>query len=173
LNDFTGRILTHVRLAAVLTAALVLAGVAASAPPTAGVLVPGKSLGGMRLGATKAEVERLWGRAYGVCRGCAAETWYFNYYAFQPRGAAVEFRAGRVAAIFTLYEPVGWRTPKGLALGDPAARITSLYGGLLQRECGGYSAFFLPGRGVRTAFYVLDDRLWAFGLARTGLPLCR
>jgi hypothetical protein len=162
-----------VRFAAVLAAALALAVPAAAAPPSAGVLVPGRSLGGMRVGVTKAEVERLWGRAYGVCRGCAAETWYFNYYAFQPRGAGVELRAGRVAAIFTLYEPAGWRTSRGLALGDPAARITSLYGALLRRECGGYSALVLPGHGVQTAFYVLDDRLWAFGLARAGLPLCR
>ena len=161
------------RLAAVLAASLALAAPAAAAPPATGVLVPGQSLGGMRLGATESEVERLWGRAYGVCRGCPQETWYFNYYAFQPRGAGVEFRDGRVAAIFTIYQPLGWRTPKGLMLGDPAARITSLYGSLLQRECGGYSAFVLPGRGARTAFYVLDDRLWAFGLARDGLPLCR
>ena len=146
---------------------------ALAAPPSAGVLVPGTSLGGVRLGVTKAAVERLWGRAYGVCRGCAAETWYFNYYAFQPRGAGVEFRAGRVVAVFTLYEPAGWRTTKGLVLGDPEARITSLYGSLLRHECGGYSALVLPGRNVRSVFYVLDDRLWAFGLARAGLPLCR
>jgi hypothetical protein len=162
-----------VRLAALLAAVAALAAPAAAAPPGAGVLVPGRSLGDLRLGATKAEVERLWGRAYGRCRGCAHETWYFNYYAFQPRGAAVEFRGGRVAAIFTLYQPAGWRTPKGLVLGDPEARITSLYGSLLRRECGGYAALVLPGKGVQTAFYVLDDRLWAFGLARGGLPLCR
>jgi hypothetical protein len=162
-----------VRLAAALAATLVLAAPAGAAPPGAGVLVPGRSLGGVQLGATKTEVERQWGRAYGVCRGCPAETWYFNYYAFQPRGAGVELRGGRVAAVFTLYQPPGWRTTKGLVLGDPAARITSLYGSLLQRECGGYSAFVLPARGVRSVFYVLDDRLWAFGLARAGLPLCR
>jgi hypothetical protein len=167
-----------VRLAAALAAAALSLvfpehKAAFAAPPGAGVLVPGKSLGGLKLGATKAEVERLWGRAYGVCRGCRAETWYFNYYAFQPRGAGVELRGGRVAAVFTLYQPPGWRTTKGLVLGDPAARITSLYGALVQRQCGGYSAFVLPGRGVRTVLYVLDDRLWAFGLARNGLPLCR
>jgi hypothetical protein len=173
LNDLTRPILPHVRLAAVLAAALVLAAPAAAAPPGAGVLVPGASLGGVRLGATKAEVERLWGRAYGVCRGCPAETWYFNYYAFRPRGAGVELRDGRVAAVFTLYQPAGWRTTKGLVLGDPAARITSLYGALVRHECGGYSALALPGRRARTVFYVLDDRLWAFGLAGNGLPLCR
>jgi hypothetical protein len=162
-----------VRLAAAIAAALALAAPVAAAPPAAGVLIPGHSLGGIELGVTKAQVERRWGRAYGVCRGCAQETWYFNYFAFQPRGAGVEFRAGRVAAVFTLYQPAGWRTTRGLVLGDFVARVTALYGALVRRECGGYAALVLPGRGVRTAFYVLDDRLWAFGLARDGLPLCR
>jgi hypothetical protein len=162
-----------VRLAALAAVLLALAAPAAAAPPGAGVLVPGRSLGDLRLGATKAEVERLWGRAYGVCRSCQHETWYFNYYAFQPRGAGVEFRDDHVAAVFTLYQPAGWRTPKGLVLGDPEARITSLYGSMLRRECGGYAALVMPGNNVRTIFYVLDDRLWAFGLARSGHPLCR
>ena len=161
------------RFAAAIAAALALAAPVAAAPPGAGVLVPGRSLGGIELGATKAEVERLWGRAYGVCRGCPAETWYFNYFAFQPRGAGVEFRRGSVAAVFTLYQPPGWRTTRGVALGDSVARVTTVYGALLRRDCGGYAALVLPGRGATTAFYVLDDRLWAFGLARTGLPLCR
>lgn len=163
------------RFAAAITAALalILAASVDAAPPGAGVLVPGRSLGGIELGATKAEVERLWGRAYGVCRGCPQETWYFNYFAFQPRGAGVEFRGGRVTAVFTLFQPGGWRTAKGLVLGDPVVRVTALYGALIRRECGGYSALLLPGRGARTVFYVLDDRLWAFGLARDGLPLCR
>ncbi|NUT55556.1 MAG: FUSC family protein, partial [Thermoleophilia bacterium] len=76
-------------LAATAILLLALAVPAAAAPPGAGVLVPGQSLGGVRLGATKAAVERSWGRAYGICRGCERETWSFNYYAFQPRGAAV------------------------------------------------------------------------------------
>jgi hypothetical protein len=162
-----------VRLAAVTAAALVLAAPAASAPPANGVLVPGRSLGGIELGATKAEVERRWGHAYGVCRSCPRQTWYFNYFAFRPDGAGIEFRGDRVAAVFTLYQPHGWRTTKGLSLGAPAARVTAEYGALIRRECGGYSALVLPGRGVTTAFYVLDDRLWAFGLARPGVPLCR
>lgn len=164
--------LSGVRLALAL-AALALAAPAAAAPPSTGVLVPGRSLGGLELGATKAEVERRWGRAYGVCRGCARETWYFNYYAFQPRGTGVEFRDGRVAALFTLYQPHGWRTTKGLRLGDSVARVTAVYGALVRRECGHYAVLELPGRTATTAFYVLDDRLWAFGLSRPGLALCR
>jgi hypothetical protein len=157
------------------TAALIaLAAVPASAaPPGVGVLVPGRSLGGLELGATKAEVERRWGRAYGVCRGCARETWYFNYYAFQPRGVGVEWRNGRVVALFTIYQPLGWRTPTGLELNDPASRITGSYGPLKTIGCNGYSVLVLNGRRATTAFYVLGDRLWAFGLSRPGIPLCR
>lgn len=161
------------RLAAVIVLALSLTAPASAAPPGAGVLVPGRSLGGIELGATKAQVERRWGRAYGVCRDCPNETWYFNYFAFQPRGAGVEFRDGRVAAVFTLYQPPGWRTTRGLALGDSVARVTSVYGALVRRECGGYAVLVLPGSRATTAFYVLDDKLWAFGLSTPGVPLCR
>ena len=146
---------------------------AAAAPPGAGVLVPGRSLGGLELGATKAAVERAWGRAYGVCRSCVRETWYFNYYAFEPRGAGVELEQGRVAAVFTIYSPGGWRTTRGLALGDPASRVRSFYGRLQRVRCRGYEALVLRRRATVTAFYVLDDRLWGFALSRRGLPLCR
>jgi hypothetical protein len=156
-----------------LAAAVALAAPAAAAPPEAGVLVPGRSLGGIELGATKATVELRWGRAYGICRGCARETWYFNYFAFQARGAGVEWRDGRVAAVITVYQPLGWRTTRGLVLGDSVARVTSVYGALVRRECGGYAVLILPGRSATTAFYVLDDRLWAFGLLRPSLPVCR
>jgi hypothetical protein len=162
-----------VRFLAVTACWLALAGAASAAPPGAGVLVPGRSLGGIELGATKAAVERSWGRAYGICKGCRHETWYFNYYAFQPRGAGVELRAGRVAAVFTLYQPAGWHTDRGLRLGDAETRVMSLYGALVRRRCGGYSVLMLPGPTATTSFYVLDDRLWAFGLSRPGLPLCR
>ena len=161
------------RFAAAIALALAFAAPAAAAPPGAGVLVPGRSLGGIELGVAKAEVERRWGRAYGVCRGCGAATWYFNYFAFQPRGAGVELRKGRVAAVFTLYQPLGWRTTRGVALGDSVTRVTSIYGALVRRECGGYAALLLPSGSATTAFYVLDDRVWAFALFRSDARVCR
>ena len=161
------------RLVAIVAAALALSAPALAAPPQAGLLVPGKSLGGLELGATRAEVERAWGRAYGVCTGCARETWYFNYYAFQPRGAGVEFRNGRTSAIFTIHSPTSWHTAKGLALGDPVAEITSAYGTLTRLECGSYYAFLLPRARSLTVFYVLNGRLWAFGLGSSGVRVCR
>ena len=150
-----------------------LAGPAAAAPPAAGLLVPGESLGGLRLGATQAQVERAWGRAYGRCTGCRHETWYFNQYAFQPRGAGVEFRGGRAAAIFTLYQPPGWATTKGLTLGEPAWRVREAYRGFRRHGCGDYYALLQRRDETVTALYVLDSRLWAFGLSRPGVPLCR
>ena len=161
------------RLVAIVAAALALSAPALAAPPQAGLLVPGRSLGGLELGATRAEVERAWGRAYGVCTGCPRETWYFNYYAFQPRGAGVEFRNGRTSAIFTIHSPTSWHTAKGLALGDPAAEITSAYGTLTRLECGSYHAFLLPRARSLTVFYVLEERLWAFGLVSSGIRVCR
>ena len=152
---------------------LTLAAPAAAAPPHAGVLAPGQSLGGLRLGATNAQVERAWGRAYGRCTGCANETWYFNYFAFQPRGAGVELRDGRVAAIFTLYQPPGWETTRGLALGQPLSRVRAVHPTFSRRDCGDYDAYVQQRNGVVTALYVLDDRLWAFGLHRADVPLCR
>jgi hypothetical protein len=162
-----------VRVAAVIALAASLAAPAVAAPPGAGVLVPGRSLGGVALGETKTSVEAKWGRAYGVCRGCARETWYFNYYAFQPKGAGVEWRDGRVAAVFTLYQPLGWRTTKGLELDDHVSRIRGTHGPLPRTECPDYTVYGLRGRNAVTAFYVLRDRLWAFGLSRPGVPLCR
>jgi hypothetical protein len=148
-------------------------GPAAAAPPGAGVLVPGRSLGGVELGDTKPTVEAQWGRAYGVCRDCRRETWYFNYYAFQPKGTGVEWRSGRVAAVFTLWQPLGWRTSRGLELDDHASRVTGVYGPLPRTECPSYAVYTLRRRDTVTAFYVLRDRLWAFGLMRAGSPLCR
>ena len=163
----------RIAAAVALAIALGLAAPAAAGPPEAGVLIPGRSLGGIELGTTKAAVERRWGRAYGICKGCRHETLYFNFFAFQPHAVGVEFRAGKVAAIFTLYEPAGWHTNRGLKLGDPESRVTFLYGALVRRQCGGYSVLVLPGRKATTGFYVLDNRLWAFGLSRPGLALCR
>jgi hypothetical protein len=160
------------KLAAV--AALVLVGTAAAAPPQAGVLVPGRSLGGVSLGMTTAQVRDAWGLRYGVCRDCRGRTtWYFNRERFQPQGAGVELRDGRVVAAFTLWKPPGWRTSDGLALGEAEARITEVYGALTRIECGGYSALTMRTRRAVTAFYVFDRSLWGFGLLRPDALVCR
>ena len=137
------------------------------------MLVAGRSLGGLRLGTTPARVEGAWGRRFGLCRSCEARTWYFNLVPFQPGGAGVEFRRGKVDAVFTIWAPHGWRDARGLRIGDAAADVTGTYGPLARTECGTYSALTLPSARAITAFYVVGGKLWGFGLLARGVAVCR
>ena len=85
----------------------------------------------------------------------------------------MELRRGRVVAAFTLWQPPGWRTSDGLALGESEARITETYGALTRIECGGYSALTMRKGDAITVFYVFDRALWGFGLTRPDVPVCR
>lgn len=165
-------LLTRRLLPVLVAAGLALALPAGAAPPEKGVFVPGASLGGLELGMTQAQVRQAWGGRFGVCRDCARPTWYFNYRPFEPKGAAVVFRRGRVAHVFTLWQPDGWRTRDGRALGEPREEVED---GLLvrdERRCDGYTAILSPGRGSESVFYVYRDRLWGFGLIRPGGDPC-
>lgn len=143
---------------------LALAAPAAAALPERGVLVPGRSLAGVEVGMTKAQVTKVWGARHGICRDCRRPTWYFNSRPFQPEGAGVIFERGRVAYVFTVWRPDGWRTTRGLRLGAPAAEIARTYGPLDRRNCTLYYALVRPGLRAQTVFYVFRDRLWGFGL---------
>ena len=159
-------------LVATAVSALLLAAPAAATPPRAGVVVPGVSLGGLALGMTPAQVRSAWGSGYGLCRGCAATTWYYTYRPFTQQGAGVAFWKGRVAALYTLWAPPGWTTPKRLTIGDPAAKITLLYGPMPLEQCFGYSALILRRGATLTAFYVVDTKVYGFGLTRYGRSPC-
>lgn len=152
--------------------ALLLAAPASSAAPRAGVLVPGKSLGGLALGATPAQVRTAWGSRHGTCRGCRAPTWYFNYARFEPEGAGVTFRGGRAVALFTVWAPKGWRTDRGLKIGEDASRATTVYRGLVRITCGTYYALTLNHANAVTSVYVHDEKVWGFGLSRPREPVC-
>jgi hypothetical protein len=134
------------------------------------VLVPGTSLGGIRIGDRPARVTELWGPRHGVCRDCSETTWFFNERPFQPQGFAVAFRQQRVVAIFTLWQPTGWRTSSGLGTGDSLAAVTATYGALPRVPCPGYDTYLL---GRNTRIYVRDDVVWGFGLTRAGAATCR
>jgi len=155
-------------------AVLVLAAPASAARlPRAGVLVPGRSLGGVRLGETQPTVRGAIGSFYGTCRGCAHPTWYFTYRRFDDQGLAVEFTAGRVTGIYTLWRPPGWHDTYGLRLGAPEGAVRLRAGPTHPISCRGYTAFAADTPGSRTTYYVLDGRLWGFGLFRHGAQPCR
>ena len=151
--------------------AVVLAAAALTLPQQA-VVAPGEAFGGLRLGATRAQVEAAWGGDHGRCQGCPRPTWYFTYRHFEPEGAGVAFGNGRAVAFFTIWSPGGWRTTKGLRVGDAEARIGRLYGTLPRTDCGRYSALVLRREGTDTQFYVYRGKVWGFGLSRAGAPPC-
>jgi hypothetical protein len=152
-------------LAAVLTA--VLLGL-----PQNAVVVPGKSFAGLRLGAKGAQVRAAWGAGYGRCRGCPHRTWYFTYKRFEPQGAGVSFRNGAAEAYFTIWGPPGWRTDRGLKVGDSTSRATDLYGVLPRVECGTYVALVLRRGRTATQIYLYKDQVWGFGLSSAGAAAC-
>jgi hypothetical protein len=151
--------------------ALALVAVVASTGslPKAGELRPGRSLGGVRIGETQAQVRAALGRFYGVCDTCTTPTWYFTYGKWTRSGLAVEFAAGRVSAVYTVWQPRGWRATNGLALGAPRGQVTDT----VPVACPGYDALVRDARGLRTVYYIVDDKLWGFGLMRAQADPCR
>ena len=150
-----------------------MAPAARSALPRAGLVLPGQTLGGLRLGATPAEVQERWGARHGTCRDCGAPTWYFNYRPFEPLGAGVTFRQGRAVALFTLWSPPDWHTSRGLKIGDPAVRVGALYDATLRVTCTNYYALTIPSARNNTAIYVFDNQVWGFALLARGQRVCR
>jgi hypothetical protein len=140
--------------------------------PQHGVVVPGHTFAGMKLGATKAHVRAAWGPRFGRCRNCSRATWYYTYRDFQPQGAGVAFANEGAASFFTLWAPRGWRTNRGLTIGDSELRITAMYGVLPRVECGTYAALVLRRGAVDTQFYVYRRKVWGFGISRAGAQPC-
>jgi hypothetical protein len=154
---------------AVATLLIVTAASAQAAPPLHGVLVPGRSLGGLRLGDSEASVRARYGNFHGTCTDCARPTWYYTYRRFTQQGVGIEFRGGRIAGVFTVWQPVGWRTANGIEVGMPKWRLPQL----TPQQCAGYLALTRRTRTAVTVYYVLDDRIWAFALLRPDEAVCR
>ena len=160
-------------LIATTTAALVLAASAAAGLPKPGALVPGRSLGGVRLGEPASGVRGALGRFYGVCRSCSRQTWYFTYRPFGKQGLAVELERNRVFAVYTVWRPVGWHAPHRLRLGATPLAVHRRVGTTRTIACHGYEALVRDSARARTAYYLFDGSLWGFGLFRPGAAPCR
>ncbi|MGH3009160.1 MAG: hypothetical protein ACRDLM_07125 [Gaiellaceae bacterium] len=160
-------------LIATAVAALALAAPAAAGLPRAGTLVPGRSLGGVRLGESRHAVRATLGTFYGVCTDCARTTWYFTYRRFDRHGLAVEFAAGVVSAVYTLWQPGGWHAENGLRLGATQLELRKRVGFLRSFACSSYDALIADSHGARSVYYVDQGSLWGFGLFRRGAGPCR
>ncbi len=154
--------------------ALALVAPAAQATvPAQGVLVPGQSLAGVRLGDTPARVRTRLGSGYDRCTACTRPTWYFRR-AGRSLVLAVTFRRGQVTSISTLGSPLGWRTSEGLVVGQGVDRVQALYGTLKWHICIGYGALSMPAtQDAVTTIYTSGDVVYGFALARRTEPLCR
>ena len=160
-------------LLAIAVTVLVLAVPAQAGLPKAGKLVPGRSLGGIRLGESPRAVRAALGTFYGACRGCPRRTWYFTYRPFDKRGLAVEFTRGHVSGLYTLWQPKGWHARHKLGFGSSPLAVHALVGTTRTIVCRGYDALVQDSAHARTAYYVFDGRLWGFGLFRRGASPCR
>jgi len=153
--------------------ALSLAVPAAAGLPKAGVLLPGRSLGDVRLGESARAVRAALGTFYGSCRGCPRRTWYFTYGRFDKHGLAVEFTGGRVSGVYTLWRPAGWHAPHKLGFGTSVLAVHRLTGASQTVPCADYSALVRDSAHARTAYYLVGGRLWGFGLFGRSTSPCR
>jgi hypothetical protein len=153
-------------------AVLILAAPAAAGLPRAGLLVPGRSLGGVRLGETAAAVRSGLGPFYGACQDCSRKTLYFTYRPFSRRGLAVEFERGRVSGVYTVWRPAGWHAP-GLPFGSTPLAVHLIAHARRTVTCRRYDALVRDSTHARTAYYLFAGRLWGFGLFRRSASPCR
>ena len=142
--------------------------------PAHGVLTPGESLAGVRIGDTIAKVKRLWGANYKVCPDCKAPTWFYFYSRGEPLGAAVRFSTqGRVVAAFTLGAPTGWRTAEGLLVGEQIDKVVRLYGSLGWHVCIGYGAMTMRRGNTVTSIYTTGQAVYGFAITAPAIPVCQ
>jgi hypothetical protein len=141
--------------------------------PANGVLAPGEHLGGIELGAAPAEVRSRWGTRFTLCSICRRTTWLYSYRGRATTGAAVSFRSGRVVAVYTLGVPRGWRTSRGVALGDPATKVNSVYGTLPWSRCIGYGALSIRRNGAVASIYTYGESVYGFALTLPSEPVCQ
>jgi hypothetical protein len=156
-------------------AAALATGASAAAPsaPLKGVVVEGATFAGLPLGLTPAQVQTRWGKRYGVCDDCRTTTWYYTFKPYHAQGIGVRFRNGRVEAYFTLGAPNGWRTRRGVTIGNQDDHVSKTYGSVPTVHCFGYDVMEVLVRQTLVLFYLNGTQVYGLGLmAHSGDP-CR
>jgi hypothetical protein len=138
--------------------------------PLNGVLVPGKSLGGVHLGDSAAQVRVLWGRNYTVIGG-QPTTWLYMSPNGDPFGAAVSLRGGRVTAVYTL-GGINWRTSGGLRVNQMLPPAHNSSPSTTQHTCLGYGAVSSSSDGHVTSILTQGLVVYGFALTRPSEPVC-
>jgi hypothetical protein len=140
--------------------------------PVNGVLVRGKSLGGVRLGESAADVRALWGSNYSVLSG-SPTTWLYMSPTGEPFGAYVSFRNDRVTAVSTLGAIEGWRTNDGLRPTQLLSRFNDPGPSTTQIACNGYGAVSTRSGSAVTSILMQGQSVYGFALTRPYESICR
>jgi hypothetical protein len=141
--------------------------------PTAGVVVPGVSFAGIKIGDTEQHVRAVWGSNFRTCDYCKDTTWLYVYRGAEPLGAAARFHKNKVVAIFSLGSPAGWKTDKGLLMGDPISNVYNFYGQTGTTRCIGFDALTVRIGASTTAFYSAAGVVYGFALIGLGQSVCQ
>ena len=161
---------------------------AAGVVPQHGIFVVNKTLAGVGLGYTQAQVKQHWGSRYTLCTAiplCSPKepVWLFLPPIGEPLGVGVRFRNGKTVAVFTLGTPGvnplsagglgGWKTAQGLSMFDPVTAIYSLYpAAAISTQCLSYAALSMRAGGVTSSFYVSSGTVYGFALTAQNEPIC-
>jgi len=144
-----------------------------AALPRRGVLVDGRSLAGVQLGDTPAQVRALWGHRFTRCQGCKPAMWFYFLPTGDPVGAGVEFSGGRVVAVFTLGGPTGWHTETGMKVGQLLTTFNDPNDPSEWKSCSGYSAKSAPTTGnAVTSILTQGESVYGFALTRPSISPC-
>ncbi len=138
--------------------------------PVNGILVRGKSLGGVKLGESAADVRALWGSDYTVLPG-QPTTWLYMSPTGDPFGAGVSFRHRQVTAVFTL-GGIKWRTNDGLRVGQLLSSFNAFGPSTTQTACNGYGAVSSRSAGTVTSILMSGESVYGFALTRPSEPVC-
>ena len=143
--------------------------------PSRGVLVVGKSLAGVSLGASQETVKARWGSRYDKCAvsECRDPTWMYFYPRGERVGAAVRFRNNKAIAIFTLGATFGWKSVEGVKIADPASKVYEFYGNPRSTKCIGFEALSVTQNGVVTSFYLTSGVVYSYALTMPGATVCQ
>ena len=69
--------------------------------------------------------------------------------------------------------PRGWRSSRGVSLGDPADKVLSVYGTLPWSRCVGYGAVSIRRGGAVASIYTYGESVYGFALTLPSEPVCQ